>query len=287
MKTADLLTHLKNRLEDPDEDNFTAISKKGALDQASHVVANLLDWNYLGRLVMSSGSLTLTDGVISFIDAFGAVPPMRNGVKKVWVNALNGSSDIKKYADFISHDESQSDNTYFFNQVNTVSGSIPVGTYQPVFWLKNESINVKPYDTGTTITVEYFREPYKHFSISGKNIITVESADTIQVTGEDFSDLSKGQLIDIAGTGLADAGRYTIKSIASDTITVEEDIGVDFTTSGGDCTINSVDDLGSNLDSILLDYAEHLLWVEDNKPERGAPALQSALNQINTLNARV
>lgn len=286
MKTSDLLTHLGNRLEDSAEDNFSSTSKKSALDQASHVVANLLDWSFLGRLEVLTDSLTLVGGVVSFIDAFGSVPPLRNGIKRVYVDALNGSSNIKKYADSISH-EDQSDNAYFTNQVDTVSGSIPVGTYQPVFWLKNESINVKPYDTGTTIRVEYFREPYKHFSISGKNITTVASANTVQVVGEDFSDLSKGQLIDIAGTDLTDAGRYTIASISSDTITVDEDIGADVATSGGDCTINSVDDLGSNLDSILLDYAEHLLWVEDNKPERGAPALQSALNQINTLNARV
>lgn len=286
MKTSDLLTHLGNRLEDSAEDNFSSASKKNALDQASHVAANLLDWSFLGRLEVLTNSLTLTGGVVSFIDAFGNVPPLRNGIKRVYVDALNASSNIKKYADSISHDD-ESDSSYFTDQVNTVSSSIPVGTYQPVFWLKNESINVKPYDTGTTIKVEYYREPYKHFSINSKNITTVSSADTIQVSSEDFSDLSVGQLIDIAGTGLTDAGRYTIKSISGDTITVEEDIGADVTTTGGDCTINSVDDLGSNLDSILLDYAEHLLWVEDNKPERGAPALQSALNQINTLNARV
>jgi len=59
-----------------------------------------------------------------------------------------------------------------------------------------------------------------------------------------------------------------------------------FQATGTSITLDTTDNLGSNLDPILLDYAESILWYEDNKVDRASRARDSAITQINILNAR-
>ena len=297
MKTSLLVSHLRSRVEDESNLNYTDTKLEGYLDQSALAVANLLKWEYLQRLFITTGSLNVVSGgYVSFKNAFGSVHPLRNAISKVYItNLSDGTADasfnlsLNKFADLVSYENGEADNLYYTNEaVNTVLAEKPASAYKPIAYIQDNKLYVKPfYSTETNITISYYREPFKHITdISTDLTFTsnrLSSASNINFRRGGYE---VGQLIELTGTtNVANSSTYEITTVTDTFIEVEDN----FPNAGADTasiTISTVDNLGSNLTIPLLDYAEYLIWSEDNKPTRAKNAYSSALNQINTLNGR-
>lgn len=279
MKTSELLTHLGNRLEDPSEVNYTAVEKKQALDQASDAVANLIEWKYLTHLETVTAEIEFgtadSNGYKTFSDVFGNgnLRPLRDGIQNIYCTQYNGSNSVNKYIDIIPFLDN--DSSYF-------QGTTAV----PVAYLNDDKIYITPSVantgggtpvTGTKFKVYYYKLPYKHIKET-INSLTISSNVFTGASG-DFTGFEVGMLVNISTLG-----DYRVTAVDDTTLTV--DGTVDDNASATAYTFDSMDNLGSNLDPILLDYAESILWYEDNKVDRASRARDSAITQINILNAR-
>ena len=291
MKTSELLTHLGNRLEDPSELNYTAVEKKQALDQASSAVANLIEFKYLTHLetvtpIIEFGTAD-SNGFKSFSDVFGDgnLRPLRDGIQNIFCTQYNGNNAVNKYIDIIPFLDN--DSSYF-------QGT----TAMPIAYLNDDKIYITPSVantggdspvTGTKFKVHYYKLPYKHINITSNKFIFTASSNVISTsdTSVDFisTGFQVGQKLLISGaTNSANNKFVDVSGVSSENLTVSS-ISFDQAT-GTSITLDTTDNLGSNLDPILLDYAESILWYEDNKVDRASRARDSAITQINILNAR-
>ena len=280
MKTSELLTHLGNRLEDPSEVNYTAVEKKQALDQASDAVANLIEWKYLTHLETVTSTITFAENETSksFSDVFGNgnLRPLRDGIQNIYCEQYSNTVAVNKYIDVIPFLDN--DSSYF-------QGTTAV----PVAYLNDDKVFISPVNATSTANnntkfkVYYYKLPYKHIKEDISCTDLASKVFTASVAGS-FSDFSVGQLINIKQS-TSDKGDFTISEVTDTTLTV---VGGILNNNGSTLTytFDSMDNLGSNLDPILLDYAESILWYEDNKVDRASRARDSAITQINILNAR-
>jgi len=291
MKTSELLTHLGNRLEDPSEANFNAVEKKQALDQASDAVANLIEWKYLTHLETVTAEIEFgtadSNGYKTFSDVFGNgnLRPLRDGVQNIYCTQYNGSNSVNKYIDIIPFLDN--DSSYF-------QGTTAV----PVAYLNDDKIYITPSVandggdpevTGTKFKVYYYKLPYKHLNLTKTTFTFTESSNVITTSDDSVDFLSEGfavgQKLLISGATNSANNKYVdVTGVSSDNLTVSS-ISHDQST-GTSITLDTLDNLGSNLDPILLDYAESILWYEDNRVDRASRARDSAITQINILNAR-
>jgi hypothetical protein len=279
MKTSELLTHLGNRLEDPSEVNYTAVEKKQALDQASDAVANLIEWKYLTHLETVTSTITFAENETSksFSDVFGNgnLRPLRDGIQNIYCEQYSNTVAVNKYIDVIPFLDN--DSSYF-------QGTTAV----PVAYLNDDKVFISPVNAtatannNTKFKVYYYKLPYK--AIKEDISCTDLASKVFTASAGSFSDFSVGQLINIKQSA-SDKGDFTISAITDTTLTV---VGGTLADNGSTLTytFDSMDNLGSNLDPILLDYAESILWYEDNKVDRASRARDSAITQINILNAR-
>jgi len=274
MKTSELLTHLGNRLEDPSEVNYTAVEKKQALDQASDAVANLIEWKYLTHLETVTSTITFAENETSksFSDVFGNgnLRPLRDGIQNIYCEQYSNTVAVNKYIDVIPFLDN--DSSYF-------QGTTAV----PVAYLNDDKVFISPVNAtatannNTKFKVYYYKLPYKAIKET-INSLTISSNVFTGVSG-DFTGFEVGMLVNISTLG-----DYRVTAVDDTTLTV--DGTVDNNAVATTYTFDSMDNLGSNLDPILLDYAESILWYEDNKVDRASRARDSAITQINILNAR-
>lgn len=297
MKTSLLVSHLRSRIEDESSFNYTDSKLEGYLNQSALAVANLLKWEYLQRLFITTGSLdVVSGGYVSFKNAFGSVYPLRNAISKVYItNLSDGTADasfnlsLNKFADLINYENGEADNLYYTNEaVNTVLTEKPASAYKPVAYIQDNKLYVKPFhSTETNITISYYREPFKHITDISTDFTFVNNR-LLSASNVNFrtNGYEIGQLIELSGTtNVSNSSVYEIVTVEDSYIEVQDNFpnaGIDTAS----ITISTVDNLGSNLTIPLLDYAEYLIWSEDNKPTRAKNAYSSALNQINTLNGR-
>jgi hypothetical protein len=286
MKTSELLTHLGNRLEDPSEVNYTAVEKKQALDQASDAVANLIEWKYLTHLETVTSTITFAENETSksFSDVFGNgnLRPLRDGIQNIYCEQYSNTVAVNKYIDVIPFLDN--DSSYF-------QGTTAV----PVAYLNDDKVFISPVNAtdtagnNTKFKVYYYKLPYKHIKETKTTFVFTASSNAITTSDTSIDFISAGfeigQKLLISGSGTVANNTYVdVTAVTSTTLTVSA-INSDQST-GTSITLDTLDNLGSNLDPILLDYAESILWYEDNKVDRASRARDSAITQVNILNAR-
>lgn len=298
MNTSELIISLRQRIEDEISLNYTDSKLIDYLNQSAVAIANLLKFEHIHRLFVSTGDKNVSSsGFVRFSDTFGTAYPLRNAISKVFISTLANDTNtgftlnLNKFADLISYESGESDNLYYSNEaVNIVLTEKPASAYKPIAFIQDNKLYVKPfYSNQTVINISYYREPFKHIASRSNDISFVGSTSNRVVSAGNINFLTAGyevgQLITISGANnTINNGKFEILEVTDTFLVIDYPPTTE--SAGATISIDTTDNLGSNLNVILLDYAEYLAWTEDNKLNRSKNAYSSALNQINTLNGR-
>ena len=162
MTGTEMIDMLGLSLEDPSESNFTSATKIKALNIAQRTVVNLIDNAYLTELQEIDSATFASDAFAddasgNGLDATGkqtfatlGIDPIRGGViaVNVYDDGGNSATDLG-FANMIEpQDAKRLENSY-------LAGS----TDNPVAYIFNETIYVKPVLTGGAIDVWYVKNP--------------------------------------------------------------------------------------------------------------------------------
>lgn len=162
MTGTEMIDMLGLRLEDPSESNFTSATKIKALNIAQRTVVNLIDNAYLTELqeidTATFANTVYNDSTGNGLDADGkatftnlGIDPIRGGVIAINVYDINNSNQSVDlgFANMIEpQDAKRLENSY-------LAGS----DSNPVAYIFNEAIYVKPVKPSGGIDVWYLKNP--------------------------------------------------------------------------------------------------------------------------------
>ncbi len=289
--TLEMVDMLGLRLEDANEDKFSAALKLSALNWAQLRLTNLIHPAYLKELEVKQFDITCAldtnddEGSITFSAL--TYQPLINGIQEVKIHDGN-------FAHMIEPGEVR----------KTVNAWHQGTNKRPLAYVRNERIYVAADDDIQHIDVWYLREPqsmvaqFTVTSVASGAVVSAPDLDAYYIeltfttpgwTADEFNgqvgyNVTKGCYFIIV-----DNTTTVLKTVNPDeTILFEADDVIHFVTADGvlDSLSDAACELNPSLHGFVVDLAESHLWRHDGKTERSKATYDEVVGEIGLRNAR-
>ena len=292
--TLEMVDMLGLRLEDANEDKFSAALKLSALNWAQLRLTNLIHPAYLKELEVKQFDITCAldtnddEGSIAFSEL--TYQPLINGIQEVKIHDGN-------FAHMIEPGEVR----------KTVNAWHQGTNKRPLAYVRNERIYVAADDDTQHIDVWYLREPE-----SMQASFTIASFDTAvaDITAPDLdarhcvADLGTPSPVFVAGEFVGQTGynktkssHFVIYANGTDDISliyydtdITYEVGDELYFTSADANVTNLADasceLNPSLHGFVVDLAESHLWRHDGNTDRSKGAYDEVVGEIGLRNAR-